>query len=121
MSFDLGVWRSNKPVGRKEAGEIYVCLCGGGTVSSGDSSEVSAFYDEITRRYPEIDTLSEDEVDGSPWACRLDRSGKYVLMAIVPSRAEELVEVVSVLARKHQLLCFNPQSDDVLVQAPYAM
>ena len=118
MGFDQGGWRSDNSLGRKEAGEIYVRLCGGSTVSSGNSPKVSAFYDEITRRYPEIDTLSEDEVDGSPWACRLDRSGKHVLMAIVPSRAEELVEVVSVLARRYQLLCFNPQSDDVLVQAP---
>jgi hypothetical protein len=121
MGFDLGVWRSDKSLGRKEAGEIYVRLCGGSTVSSGNSPKVSAFYDEITRRYPEIDTLSEDEVDGSPWACALVRSGQYVLMTIVPSRAEELVEVVSTLARKHQLLCFNPQSNDVLVQAPWTM
>jgi len=118
MSFDLAVWRSDGFLGNEEAGEIYRRLCGSDTISCDDDLQINAFYAEVTGRYPEIDTVPEDYVDGSPWACALDRSGRHVLMAIVPSRASELVAVVAALARKHQLLCFDPQNGIVLVQHP---
>jgi len=63
MSFDLGVWHSEVPLTDKEAAEIYVHLCENWPYLEGDSLSVAAFYDDLTRRWPEIDTVPEEEID----------------------------------------------------------
>ena len=115
MSFDLAVWRTD--VGTPsdaDAGKTYVELselpCDGGPMVP----EVGDFYAEFTQRYQEIDDFPEEEVDDCPWSVALCHSKKYIIVSVVWSRADEMRSVVLDLAKKYQLLLFDPQSDKVI-------
>jgi hypothetical protein len=65
MSFDLAVWKNDDDKtmpSDSEAAQTYreLCndACGGGPVAPG----IEEFYTELTRRYPEIDDVPEEEV-----------------------------------------------------------
>jgi hypothetical protein len=51
---------------------------------------VYAFYSRLIGLYPEIETLSEEELDGSPLTCSMEVSGSHVIMAIVPEESEKV-------------------------------
>lgn len=116
MSFDLGVWSSNSAVAERRATQIYEGLCRGERRSELIvSPAVAAFYQELTDKWPEIDAVAEDQDDTAvcPWSCALDHSDDHVLMSCVWSQAENVYPYVQVLARKHGLVFFDPQSDEV--------
>ena|SRR5208337_5302636 len=116
MSFDLGVWHSEVPLTNAQAAEIYVHLCQNWPYLKGESPSIAAFYDDLIRRWPEIDTVPEEEIDNMnycPWSCALPHSGMAVVMACVWSMAEEVEAFVKDLAKKHGLVLFDPQSDTV--------
>ena len=116
MSCDLGVWFSDKSLTSKQAGEVYVALCEGSLALEGESPQVSAFYIELTNKWPEIDTIPEDKIDDHdycPWSCAMERSGMHVLMSCVWSKAKDVAEFVEKLAAKHGLLFYDPQEDEV--------
>jgi hypothetical protein len=74
---------------------------------------IDRFYDELTDRYPELDDVPEtriDDMDYSPWSCRIARSPGYVIASCVWSKADEVRLSISELARKHRLAFFDPQS-----------
>src|SRR5258707_68183 len=100
MSFDLGVWQSDSHLTDEEAGDLYVKLCEQSWIPIEENPAVQAFYAELTSRYPEIDTVPEEEVDECPWSCAHDRSGLHVLVAMVWSRCAEVTPVVLELAEK---------------------
>jgi hypothetical protein len=104
------------PLTDKEAAEIYVHLCENWPYLEGESLSVAAFYDDLTRRWPEIDTVPEEEIDNKdycPWSCALNRSGMAVVMPCVWSMAEDVEAFVRGLATKHGLVLFDPQSGTV--------
>ena len=116
MSFDLGVWYSGVPVTDKEAAEIYVHLCENWPYLEGESASIAAFYDELIRRWPEIDTVPEEEIHDTeycPWSSALNRSGMALLMPCVWSMADEVSVFVRRLANKYSLVLFDPQSGKV--------
>jgi hypothetical protein len=113
MSFDLGVWHSDRPITDQEAGDLYVKLCEQTWIPIEQNAAVDAFYAELNSRYPEIDTLPENELDSCPWSCAHDRSGLHVLMAITWSRCADVSSVVVELAAKHGLVCYDPQESKV--------
>ena len=116
MSFDLGVWHTRTPVSDTEAAEVYVHLCEDWPYLEGDSQSVTAFYDELTARWPEIDTVPDEKIDDHgycPWSCALCHSGMAVVMSSVWSMADDVFAFVSSLARKHKLVLFDPQSGTV--------
>jgi hypothetical protein len=113
MSFDLAVWRENAPVTAPDAAKTYEQLRGGSRAGVASDSRVAAFYAQLTRRYPEPDALDERSRDSSPWAAALDVSPAHVIMAIVGSRAGELIPFVRELAARHELVCFDPQQEVV--------
>ena len=116
MSFDLGVWHCEEPLTNAEASDIYLRLCEEWPYLEGEHPSVQAFYEELIQHWPEIDTVPEDKVgdfDFSPWSCELNHSGKAVVMSCVWPKADEVAEYVAALARKHQLLLFDPQANRV--------
>jgi hypothetical protein len=116
MSFDLAVWDSDIAVTNEEADEIYAKLCEGQALPGDASPAIEAFYSELTARWPEIDALAKEDLDDlglCPWSCALYRSGGYVVMSCVWSRAEKVRAVVESLAKKHRLVQFNPQTGEV--------
>jgi hypothetical protein len=67
-------------------------------------AEVYAFYSRLISLYPEIEVLTEDELDDSPWACSMEVSGSHVIMAIVPEKSEKVVPQVLALAEENGLV-----------------
>lgn len=121
MSFDLAVWDSDIAVTNEQADEIYAKLCEGQAPPGDSSPAIEAFYTELTAEWPEIDTLAQkdlDNLDLCPWSCALYRSGRYVVMSCVWSRAEKVRAVVESLANEHRLVQFNPQTGEVSLLPP---
>jgi hypothetical protein len=75
--------------------------------------QVYAFYSRLISLYPEVETLPEDELDDSPWACSMEVSGSHVIMAILPEQSEKVVSQVLALAEDNGVVCFNPQAGKV--------
>jgi hypothetical protein len=116
MSFDLGVWYSEKALTSKQAGEIYVKLCEGTLQLEGERQQVAAFYDELTKKWPEIDTVPDEKIDDHdycPWSCAIDHSGMHVITSCVWSKGQDVGEFVEQLAARHGLLLYDPQEDAV--------
>ena len=116
MSFDLGVWYSEKAVTPKQAGELYVSLCEGTIALEGQNQQICAFYDELTGKWPEIDKVPDEKIDDHdycPRSCAIDRSGMHILLSCVWSKAQDVAAFVEELALKHELLLYNPQQNTV--------
>lgn len=113
MSFYLGVWKSTAAISDDEASAQYLALRNEESVESEFDDKVYAFYSGLTRRYPEVEMVPEEELDACPWACGLDFTGGHVIMAIRPEMSEKVVSEVRVLAAHHELVCFDPQAGKV--------
>lgn len=117
MSFDLGVWYSQKRISNKQAAELYVRLCDGDTSGVVPNPAIDAFYAELTTKHPEIDAVPEGKIDDHsdcPWSCKLDHSSGHILMSCVWPKATYVYELVRDLARKHGLALYDPQSEKVI-------
>ena len=108
----LAVWNSLTPISDEEAAHQYQLPKDVGSERRFDD-KVYAFYSRLISLYPEVETLSEEELDSSPWACSMEVSGSHVIMAIVPEQSEKVVPQVLVLAEEHALVCFDPQAGKV--------
>ena len=116
MSCDYGVWYSEKALTDKEAAGIYIRLCDNWPFLEGENHAVAAFYEELTGRWPEIDSIAEERVgdfEYCPWSVAIDHSGMAVIMACVWPKADEVGSFVQQLAAKHKLIFYDPQSDRV--------
>src|SRR5215472_3117664 len=81
----FGVWNCLEPLSNEEAAHQYQLLKDLGSERRFDD-KVYAFYSRLIGLYPEVETLSEDELDDSPWACSMEVSDSHVVMAIVPEK-----------------------------------
>ncbi len=108
----LGVWNCLTPISNEEAAHQYQLLKDVGSERRFDD-KVYAFYSRLISLYPELDTLSEDERDDSPWAGSMEVSDSHVMMAIVPEQSEKVVPQVLALAEENGLVCFDPQAGQV--------
>ena len=57
-----------------------------------------------------MDTLPEDELDDSPWACSMVVSDSHVIMTVLPEKCNTVVPQVLMLAEENGLVCFDPQA-----------
>jgi hypothetical protein len=116
MSCDFFVWYPQKQISNVKATELYVRVCDGDASALAPHPSIDAFYAELTARHPEIDTIPEEKIDDHdycPWSCKLDYSPSHVIMCCVWSKASYVHELVQVLARKHGLALYDPQSERV--------
>ncbi|MCZ7644730.1 MAG: hypothetical protein M5U26_05495 [Planctomycetota bacterium] len=116
MSYDLGVWFPHERLSDADAGKLYVGLCVGTMEHPRAHPAVDAFYQELTAKHPEIDTVPDDRIDDHdycPWSCALDHSLGHVIMSCVWSKAEYVDGFVRALARKHGLAVFDPQAGKI--------
>jgi len=117
MSYDLGVWYPDRPLSNGEAGERYARLCEGDTGGLQEHLEITAFYDELVAKHPELDDVPEERIDDHeycPWSIAMDRSPGHVIMCCVWSRAEYVREYVGNLAARHGLVLYDPQASVVV-------
>ncbi|WP_413663472.1 hypothetical protein ACG1BZ_20715 [Microbulbifer sp. CNSA002] len=75
------------------------------------SEELKSFISALENEYPCIDTLSDDEVDNSPWLCGFDKGEGHIIVSMVFSRASEVGKFVWSLLEQHELIVFDPQAD----------
>lgn len=120
MSYDLAVWSHERPMLLHEAKETYAELCEGNSESllpSGRrSSSINLFLSELVREYPAPNSFSDDDLDKCAWNCDLDISEAYVLTCINYSRVQEVRPFISKLAIKHNLTCYDPQQQVILLE-----
>jgi hypothetical protein len=110
--FYLGVWNCLTPISSEEAAHQYNLLKEVGSERRFDEN-IYAFYSRLIGLYPEVETLSEEERDDSPWAASMEVSDSHVIMAIVPEQSKKVVPQVLALAEEHGLVCFDPQAGQV--------
>ena len=118
MSFDLSVWHSDVELSDDEAGKIHLNLCKNWPYLEGEHPSVTAFYDELTQKWPEIDTIPRERIDDfdfCPWSCAHSHSEMAVVMCCVWSMADKVADFVEDLADKHGLVCFDPQAGRVIL------
>lgn len=120
MSFDLGVFYTAKPHSDNEATMRYVALCEAEKLTAfiEPSESVAAFLQELTAQYPEIDAWPQEDIGNCPWSGVLDVSAGHVLMPMIFSKAEEMYPVIADLAKKHGLVCVDPQSSCIVTTPP---
>jgi len=121
MSFDLGVWYPDRMLSSDEAGKRYARLCEGDASDVVQHAAVTAFYDELVAKHPEIDDIPEDRIDDHeycPWSIAIDKSPGHVIMCCVRSRAEYVRSLVGGLAAKHGLVLYDPQEGAAIFPDP---
>src|SRR5690348_13839880 len=107
--FRLAVWKSRAELSDSEAAKHYAALSAEETAGKFDIA-VYRFQAQLTMSYPDIDLLSEDEIEVSPWARPLEISDDHVIMALRQDRYAEVFPLVLELAAVNGLVCFDPQN-----------
>ena len=110
--FYLAVWKSGDELSDSEAAKHYAALSAGETAGKFDVA-VYRFQAQLTMRYPNIDMLSEEEIEASPWAEPLEISDDHVIMALLQDRYAEVFPLILQLAAVNGLVCFDPQNTKV--------
>jgi len=113
MSWDCAVWHSNIVKNKEDAEILYRKLCDGDTSLLGPTQRTQDFYEELTSIHPEIDDISEEEIDNldlCPWCVTFDKSEGHIIMSCVSSKSEYVSTLVRELAEKYELSFYEPQN-----------
>lgn len=119
MSYDLAVWEGDRPRDPDAAATVFDALYERHAEAeevSPPTPKIAAFVESLLGQYPDLTEL-DDDVDSSPWAGGPlidDATGPLVYLTIVHSRAEEMRSFVAAKAQEHGLVCFDPQTEEVL-------
>lgn len=117
MSFDLYVWKGPVVATGEEAGELVRRSFTEGDVVFEPSPDVLRFYEELTERYPPLESFPEAQlVAGTAvtyWSDSPERSNRVVSMSLQWRVPDGVVEYIGDLATKHGLILFDPQGPDV--------
>ncbi|PQO25999.1 hypothetical protein C5Y96_21345 [Blastopirellula marina] len=113
MSYDIAVWDLPRTFSRQEANQAWSEMFDGDDTSEllEDSPKIDAFQRELEEKYPQLDTLPDDQLDASPWSCEFGPEGPTLTLSYAWSRAEEIAHVVFDLAMKHNLAVFDFNSE----------
>ena len=80
MSYDLGFFSIKEGVTTAEVRAAYLSSCEGTAPSWPQSETLKSFMSALENEYPCIDTLSDDEVDDSPWSCGFDKGEGHIIV-----------------------------------------
>ena len=120
MTFDLAVWEGARPESDKAASVVFEQLMDrleAGAFDAEPSPRIRAYVEALLSRWPDI---TEDSGADSPWADApliANASGEAIYFAMVWSRADEAAEFAALLAERHGLVCYDPQSERLLPRA----
>jgi hypothetical protein len=112
MSFDLIVWKEPAVTTEEEAGSLVHRFHESGDPSVFHASEeVLHFYDELLQRCPALESFDDDDsrAAGSPWSVTPPRSDRVIELNIRWRAPDAMVDTMVELARKHQLVMYDPQ------------
>ncbi len=121
MSYDVAVWDGDRPANDHEAMETYERLMDADEARSEDepgeppTPRIDAFLTDLLTRWPD---LHEPGGEASPWAMsgvREDASGPVCYLCMTNTALlDEAVSYISQLARRHGLVCFDTQFEEVI-------
>ena len=113
MSYDLAVLSAKRHLTPEDAAEAYERLCEEEDAMAlvEPDGRIDAFVAEITARWPEIDDVRDDDIDGSPWNVAFDRSPGHIISAISWDRVDEVMPIYIETALRHGLYVYDPQED----------
>lgn len=118
MSYDIAVWEGERPANHAAALETYNEMWARYEDTDEPASDrILSYIEELTAKYPDLDDLPDDDVDDSPWAdspLQGNVMGPFFYFALVPSKADETVPFIVETARRHELVCFDPQQEKLL-------
>jgi hypothetical protein len=118
MSYDVAVWDGERPADDEQALRTYEALWERyGDAAEPPSPRILDYIAALTARYPDLTEHSSDDVDASPWAdgpLTLDVKGPFFYFALVYSKVDEALPFIAETARRHGLVCFDPQRQRLL-------
>jgi hypothetical protein len=120
MSYDLLFWKAPVVSDEDKARALTHRFLEDQTGPFEPSDDVLRFYDEVLARYPALESYSMDELRASPpvshWSETPERSDRLVVMSFSWSVPGEVIDTITGLARKRDLVIYDPQGPHV--QAP---
>lgn len=111
MSFDLVVWRSDRPVSPAEARATARALVAGGDAGVRPAEELAVFVREVERRFGDHGVLGRLVAPRCP--VELEAWDDHVLLSIAWSCVEEAAGYAHELAERLELVLFDTQSGRV--------
>jgi hypothetical protein len=119
VSFDLYVWHEPQPIGADEVNAKLRRWSDGDASVFAAHTSMSVFRDALLRRFPALESLDDDELDTrGVWSVTPEPSDSILAISCVWSRAGEVHSAVQGLAREHGLVCYDPQRDVLVTNAP---
>lgn len=115
MSHDLGFFSIKQGASTSEIRDAYLSSCEGNTPQWPSSSALQSFVSALENKYPCIDSLSDDEIDDSPWSCDFDKGEGHIIVSMVFSRASEVGNFIWELLEQYELIVFDPQADKAYI------
>lgn len=113
MSFDLYIWREQHPITAEHANTICQELAEGRDDAVEPDTRVLAFHQELTDQFPDLESLSDEELESSPWNMNPDATSSRVILCMGWSSADEVSQLILELADRHGLVCFDPQGGQI--------
>ena len=111
------VWKVPVVATGEEADELVRRSYREGDVIFERSPDVLRFYDELTERYPPLESFPESELAAGTaityWSDSPERSDRFVAMSLQWRVPDDVVEFIGDLATKHGLVLFDPAGPDV--------
>ena len=119
--FDLGIWHPSALPADKQNKEGYqvlqrrveahdwACDIEESLPSEGENA-VEAFSDEVTAL---VDALPEEDACSRSWSIVLRCNPLFRLISLWPTVAIELAPAIAESAKRHCLVCYDPQNDVV--------
>lgn len=114
MSFDLAFWVGPRPSSDEAAADEFerrAAFMDDEAQLRPPTPPIAAFIADLLATYP---PLGEDGDEDCPWATGPepgDLNGDFAYLTMTYSGAEAAYDFVTETARKHGLVCFDPQSE----------
>ena len=113
MSFDLAVLSGTRQLDADQARDAYEHLATGADWSAvlDPDPRIGQFVAALSARWPDIDTLPEDQVEASPWSDGFEMSPAHVLLTMRFEAPNALLEFCESTALGLGLNLFDPQDE----------
>ena len=111
MSFDLAVLSGMRPLDADQARDAYERLATGADWAAvlKEDGRIGQFVAALSARWPDIDTLPEEQVAASPWSGGFEVSPAHVLVTMRFEAPNAVLEFCESTALGLGLNVFDPQ------------